>query len=254
MSSQDERAGHTDATGSHGGRHSDGTRETDIATPWWNPRRPKRSATVGAIAFLVGYVLTGVAFFIEMQSVSSDQSSSGNFVSTVIDQAVGIGGRQIVESSGGELALALRSVGWTFFSAHQIPLSGTASGLGTSASGRVDILSLAGRFQEIPLTTPLYYVLPPVCLVGAGWWLARSVHLDSPRAGFVSGAGLVAGYLPAVVVVTFLLGFSATVSAVVASATITAQPVVLRSLVFGAVYPVVFGGLGGVLAVTVRSG
>jgi hypothetical protein len=56
------------------------------------------------------------------------------------------------------------------------------------------------------------------------------------------------GYVPTVAVATLLFGFSATVSVVVASATITAQPVFLRALAFGAGYAVVFGALGGILA------
>lgn len=216
---------------------------------WWRPPNPKRSALAGLAAFLAGYLLTAVAFIVQMQSAGGDQSDSGGLVATIIDQAVGVGGRQVVASSGGELALGLRAVGWTFFSAQQIPLFGTAAGLGVSASGRVDVLSVARMAVEIPLTPMLYYAIPPLCLVGVGWWLATRQQARTLRAGAIAGGQLVVGYLPAVVVATLLLAFSATVNVVVASATITAEPVLLRALAFGTGYAVVFGGLGGVLAV-----
>ena len=219
-----------------------------VETPWWRPSDPRRAATAGLAAFLAGYVLTGIAFAVQMQSVTLDGSGSGGFVSTIIDRAVGVGGRQVVASSGGELALAVRSVGWTFFSAQQIPLFGTARGLGLSASGTVDVLSIARQAVEIPLTPPLYYLIPPVCLVGAGWWLARSSQLSSSRAAAIAGAQVVVGYLPTVLLATLLLAFSANVNLVVASATITAEPVFVRALLFGSGYAVVFGALGGVLA------
>jgi hypothetical protein len=117
-----------------------------------------------------------------------------------------------------------------------------------SASGTVDVLSIARQTVEIPLTPPLYYLIPPVCLVGAGWWLARSSPLPSSGAAAAAGAQVVVGYLPTVVVAALLLAFSANVNLVVASATITAEPVLLRALTFGSGYAVVFGALGGVLA------
>jgi hypothetical protein len=217
-------------------------------SPWWWPRSPRRTAFGGFAAFLSGYVVTAVAFVVELQSMGSTTSGSSGFVSAVIDQAVGVGGRQVVASSGGELALALRAVGWAFFSAQQIPLDGTASGLGVSAMGRVDVLTLAGEAVEIPLTPAVYYAIPPVCLAGAGWWLARTRGAATLRAGAVAGGGVVLGYLPTVVFATLLLEFSATVNVVVASASITAQPVFLRALTFGAGYALVFGALGGILA------
>jgi hypothetical protein len=246
MPAQDSHSSSSDPAGTAAVRR-DATATDD--TSWWRPPHPKRTALAGFAAFLVGYVLTGVAFAIQMQSVERPDGGSGGLVASVIDQAVGVGGRQVVASSGGELALALRSVGWTFFSAQQIPLFGTASGLGVSASGRVDVLTLAAKAVEIPLTPPLYYLIPPLCLAGGGWWLAQTRDATTMRGAALAGGQLVVGYLPAVVVATLLLRFSATVDAVVASATITAEPVLLRALVFGTGYAVVFGALGGVAAV-----
>lgn len=228
---------------------SQGTTGQDASqrSAWWL-RAPRRAGLAGLVAFLGGYVVTAVAFVVEMQSMDDTVSGSGGLVSSVIDQAVGVGGRQVVASSGGEVALVLRAVGWTFFSGQGVPLAGTASGLGVSASGRVDVLTLAGEVIEIPLTPVVYYVIPPVCLAGAGWWLARVQRASTLRTGAVAGGGVVVGYVPTVVVATLLCGFSATVSVVVASATITAQPVFPLALAFGAGYAVVFGAFGGALA------
>ena len=223
-------------------------------TPVWQLRSLRRAVAAGVTAFVVGYLLTAVAFLVEMRALSlGGDSGSGNLVSTIIDQAVGVGGRQVVASSGGELALALRSVGWTFFSAQGVPLSGTAAGLGVSASGTVDVLTLAGKAVEIPLTPPLYYLIPPLCLAATGWWLASAGPVSSMREGAVTGGLVLAGYLPCVLVATLLLAFSATVNLVVASGTITARPVLWRALVFGTGYAVVFGGLGGVVAAKIRA-
>lgn len=258
--SPDDRAGPADRDGSPAERTEEpgqqrGTaRERGDATfARWRPRHPRRAALAGVASFLLGYLLTATAFAVEMQSVQRGGSGADDFVSSVIDQAVGVGGRQVVAAAGGELAVALRAVGWTFLSAQHVPLFGTAEGLNLSASGTVDVLTIAGRVAEIPLSPALYYLIPPVCLAAAGWWFARSLPPSSSWEGAIAGAQVVVGYLPAMVVAALLLGFSGTVTLLVASATISAEPVFLRALLVGTGYPVVFGALGGVVAAKTKS-
>lgn len=218
---------------------------------WYLPQEPGRAAIAGVVSFLVGYAVTGIAFTIEMQSASGGGSGADGLLASIVDQAVGIGSRQIVATSGGELLLALRAIGWTFFSAQQIPLSGTVSGLGVTATGTVDVLSLARTSADVALTPALYYIVPPICLVLAGWWFARTRRPSTPWAGAGVGAQIAFGYLPFVLVGSLLFALSASVSFLVASARITAEPVVLRAAFFGAGYAVVFGALGGALAAKV---
>lgn len=226
------------------GAHADSGRA--VRSGWTDglPAAPRRGAIAGAGAFVVGYVLTGVAVAIELLTApGGDGSGAGGVVQSVVDQLVGIGGQQVVAASGGEIPLALRTVGWTFLSAQGVPLSGSASGFGQAVSGTVDVLTLAETVPEIPLSPPVYFLIPPVALVGAGWLLARRTGASSPSGGAAAGAQIVVGYLSCVAVASLLLGL--TVDVLVAS--VTAKPDLASAVLAGTAYAAVAGAAGGVL-------
>jgi hypothetical protein len=222
---------------------------------WRRALAPKRAALVGLVAFLAGYVLTAVAFIIEVRPLTSggDGSNTGGIVASIIDSLVGVGGQQVVNAAGGELVLALRTIGWTFLSAHWVPLTGNVSGFGQTAAGEVDLLTLAGNVAEIPLTPMVYYLIPTVCVVVAGWWLAGKTTTHSPAVGAVAGGQLIVGYLACMVLAAVLLAFSATVDILIAAPRVTAKPVLTSAMVMGSVYALVGGAAGGVVRILVRS-
>lgn len=86
-------------------------------------------------------------------------------------------------------------------------------------------------------------VLPVIALLAAGFWTARGSAPVSPVDGFTSGATVVAGYLPVLVVAIVLMS---TIGG--GSGGETGTTTILKVVLTGICYPVVVGGIGGVLA------
>ncbi|MFB6218231.1 MAG: transporter [Halobacteriaceae archaeon] len=128
-------------------------------------------------------------------------------------------------AAGGRGAPAWKVTGWAFYDAHFV---------GTRFAGRaVDLVSFAGL-------DPLYLV-PPLSLALAGGVAAYTAGARRRRTGELAGMAVAAGYLPLVVGLAVLVR-SAGVG-----------PALLRAVVVaGVVYPVAFGGTGGVLAAGLR--
>lgn len=87
-----------------------------------------------------------------------------------------------------------------------------------------------------------YSLILTAILVLAGFLLTRSIDTEN-RGPFQTGGTLVAGYFPAT-----LLG---SVSIIVTIDSVSAVQWVVPALLVGVVYPVLFGGIGGLLATRV---
>jgi hypothetical protein len=161
-------------------------------------------------------------------------------------------GRELAEqiaNSSGPAGVALsellpewyHAAGWEFLENHHVDVSASVG----EVLGSVEVV---GTYAEMLLpSASALRALPPLLLVGAGVLVA----LRRPRTGLadaaVAGAAVVVGYLPGIAAVTAVATFEVAVLGDIVLLEIS--PDVGRSvLVAGMAYPLVFGGLGGLLA------
>ncbi|QLD89480.1 hypothetical protein HWV07_10750 [Natronomonas salina] len=139
-------------------------------------------------------------------------------------------------------ASEITKVGWLFFNAHTVHLTESATFFGETmtVSGH-DFISREGASEYLTFL----HTIPPLTLVlggvlsAVGWPKTRTLSFAA-----LNGTSIAVGYCLAVIVAVFL--FSATETAFGASGTIRPAPL-YAILVGGLVYPLVFGGLGGVV-------
>jgi hypothetical protein len=161
-------------------------------------------------------------------------------------------GRELAEeiaSSSGPAGVALsellpewyHAVSWTFLENHHVDVSASVG----EVLGGVEVV---GTYAELLLpSASKLRVLPPLLLVGAGVLVAFRRPRSGPADAAVAGATVVAGYLPGIAVLTSVATFEVAVLGDIVLLEIS--PDVGRTvLVAGLAYPLVFGGLGGLLA------
>ncbi|WP_267640409.1 hypothetical protein [Haloarchaeobius amylolyticus] len=177
-----------------------------------------RSAVAGVGAFLASYVLT---FVLWTQSELPQPDSIGQALEQVIVSAV----RDSVAT--------WKAAGMVLFNGHFVQLSYE----GQLSSGSFNLIDLAGG-GLVQLT----YVVVPLALVVAGFLAARTGGVTADLAdSAVAGALVAVGYL--VVAAIGSLVFSAS-----GDGSSLSVPLVNAVVVAGVVYPVICGGLGGVVA------
>lgn len=186
----------------------------------------RRAIPVGIAAYVLGYFLTvGLAV---------------GRVDTVL--AIEVTGQHVESLPLGQLFAskppAWVVVGWLFYNAHFVPTSVPAA---DAANG---FAALTNRSLAAAVDGPLLlsYLVPPLLLLAAGFLVARTATTPGANGARNAGASVAIGYFP-----LFLLGaFVFTANA--AEARVTASPNGLRTVLFGLVYPLVLGALGGTLA------
>lgn len=173
-----------------------------------------RGALMGAVAYVLGYLLTFLVV-----------SASGS------------------GSSGDSPVPGWKLIGWYFYNGHFVNLdvSGQLGGLATS-----DLSSLVAASDSA--TVQLVYVVPVVALLVAAVLLYRQVGpLAEARDAAIAGALVVVGYLPLAVVGALVTAYTGSISIFgFEVGSVTIQPQLLPAvLLAGLVYPLVFGALGG---------
>ena len=155
----------------------------------------------GAVAFVGGLVLAGI-----LGRIDSGLDSDSDFS-------------------------LLNEVGWTFYSSHYV----------------VDIDLQLTTYNVIADGDPqlpalLFYLVPILVLVAVGFVVAKTVAMGGDAIDWaLAGATITVGYLPLIVLGTFLFEHSESV--------ITAAPQQGESLLFaGLLFPILFGAIGGVIA------
>lgn len=132
---------------------------------------------------------------------------------------------QPLADAGGRFVPAWKAAGWAFTDAHFV---GTVY-----PGGAVEMVGFAG--------VEYLYLVPPLLLLAAGGVVAFVSRVSDRRDGLVAGATVTAGYLPFAVAFALLARYANVHSSL------------LRALVVaGVVYPVAFGGLGGLAAAVLR--
>jgi len=168
-------------------------------------------AAAGAAAYLFGYLFA----YVTQQSAVEEQLAGFNFFADLF---------------GGDPIPTWQAVGWVFYNGHfvdtQIP----------SLVGGARSTNLIAQAEGGSLA--LLYVVPPVLLLLAGLVAGRVAGATEAADGAKNGAFVLAGYLPLAVIGAFLFRYS------VGDGTV-APDVVTAVLLAGAVYPGVFGAVGG---------
>jgi hypothetical protein len=175
-----------------------------------------RGAAMGAVAYLVGYLLT--------------------FLLVSLSGAGGQGGDSPVPG--------WKLVGWYFYNGHFVNLDVSGSFAGVAAS---DLSSLIAASDSA--TVQLVYVAPVVALLVASVILYRQVGpIEEISEAATAGALVVTGYLPLAVVGAVLTSYTGSISIFgLQVGSVTIQPQLLPAVVLaGLVYPLVFGALGAV--------
>jgi hypothetical protein len=171
--------------------------------------RPVGGFIYGALGYIVSFVLTTVYFFYRL-----DEITSGNIDQVLPDEP--------------------QALGWAFYNANMVEIAASAGGT---------TVQNVNYLKEIDQINPtVFYVMVAFALFLAGYSVAARVRepIAGPR-GAVAGASIVVGYLPLLFVGTIL--FEAQESGV------SAGPEVGGTLfLWGIIYTVVFGGIGGYLS------
>jgi hypothetical protein len=134
-----------------------------------------------------------------------------------------------------------KGLAWYFFDVQFVPI--------VDARG-----ARVGRFAVVEAVdspvTPLAYLAPPTALALAGWLAVRRGILDALRAPApAAGAATSLGYLLPTVALGVTSGHTVVVDLVVTEVVRTITPRIgVRFVLVSVGYPVVFGGIGGVLA------
>lgn len=183
-----------------------------------------QGGVAGLAAYVVGFVLT--------------------FVLVAIDGDLERG--DFLEQVG---ASSLDFAGWIFYNAHfvDVEVSSDIPFLSGQSSGSI-LSDSSTQFPEF-----VYYLVPIVALILAGFAVARLGSASSPADGAVAGGTILLGYLPPTVVGAFLFAASEQVGsgsggfqieASVSISVATGPAIILAGLVF----PIVLGAIGGVIA------
>jgi hypothetical protein len=168
-------------------------------------------AAAGAAAYLLGYLFA----YVTQQSAVENQLAGFNLFADLF---------------GGDPIPTWKAIGWVFYNGHfvdtQVP----------SLVGGSQLTNLISQADDGSLT--LLFVVPPVLLTVAGLAVSRVAGATEPVDGAKAGAFVLAGYLPLAVLGAFLFRYS------VGDGTV-APDLVTAALLAGAVYPAVFGAVGG---------
>lgn len=168
---------------------------------------------LGIAAYLLGYATTYALLFIEAGGSLDDYlSPNSEFV--------------------------LEPVGWVFYGAHNVRLS--ATNLGTSQN--VNYLLNAHDALDMAIPTLVYYAVPVVVLVLAGYLAANRVDARTVTVGILAGASIVFGYL----IMAYLGAYFLEV--IVRRSRYVKPDIRTTILLIGLAYPIVFGAIGGAIA------
>ncbi|WP_277543631.1 hypothetical protein [Haloarcula laminariae] len=174
----------------------------------------------GLIYGVIAYV---IAFIASIAYLITQQAETGQELQNVYQFESGTG-------TGSELVINI--LGWIFYNAQMVPVQIT---------GRDGSQITVNLLEEVGIGNPLVYnAIPALVLVVFGLILAQRASATSAISGFLAGAALIVGY--GVLAVGGALFFRIT------RLGLTYQlPLSNAVLVVGIAYPLISGGLGGVL-------
>ncbi len=215
----------------------------------------KRGAIFGAGAWAFGVVLTAILSWIEFRETTSALSSMGDSGD--------------VEELSEFLPSAFDTVGFMFYNAHFVNVGFdfgvvgawmnlvrgdvTVTGLATSqaAPGGLTWTTELERLLDVlvgTVPTVVWLLVPVATLAWGGYMVASRSDVVDATEGAKAGASVVVGYAVLAVAGTFLFTWRLSPSGEAVELAIRPQLTMAAGLM-GVVYPAVFGGLGGWVAV-----
>lgn len=168
------------------------------------------AAAAGAVAYLLGYLVT----YVTQGGIVEERLRGFNVVAGLF---------------GADPIPVWKAVGWLFYNAHLVETR--IPGLGGPRTINFVAEAEAGA-------VPLLYLLPPAVLLGTGAAVALLGGVDAPDAGGVAGLLVVLGYLPLAVGGALAVGYP------IGEGQVGPDLVTAVGLA-GLVYPAVFGAVGG---------
>jgi hypothetical protein len=166
-------------------------------------------AGAGVGVYLLGYLVS----YVWLSGSVEERLEGYNFVAQLF---------------GGEPIAVWQGVGWLFYNAHFVDTR--VEGFGGTQSQNFIAGGDGGAIT-------LMYLVPIVLLLAAGVVTARVADADDASAGATAGAAVAIGYFPLALIGRFLFSYQGS----------AAPTLVTAVLLAGAVYPLVFGAVGGAL-------
>lgn len=168
-------------------------------------------AAAGAVAYALGYLFA----YITQASAIEERLSEFNVFADLF---------------GGDPVPTWKAVGWVFYNGHFVDTRVP------SLVGGSQLTNFVSQADGALLS--LLFVVPPVLLVAAGFAASRIAEASEPVDGAKAGALVLVGYLPLAAIGVVLFRYA------VGDGTV-APDLVTAVLLAGAVYPAVFGAVGG---------
>ena len=176
-------------------------------------------AVAGVTAYVLGYLVT---FLLHRSNVEE--------VTEIVNA--------IADVFGGDTVSTWEGIGWLFYNGHLVDTMVDGPFGGEQA---VDFINSADGASFTAL-----YAVPILLLIVAGAALVLVAGVESPLDGAITGMLTVLGYFPLAVAGVFVFAYSA--------GDVSMQPDLITGvLLAGVVYPLLFGGIGGVLGSAVQS-
>lgn len=176
-----------------------------------------QGAVFGAVAFVVGYVITLILVAV---------AEADEFTDELIETA-----------------------GWIYYNAQfaDVTSSVDAGDFGEAESESFNIVrgdGFLGEGTSLDVPAIVYHLIPVLVLLGAGFAIARYVDAKTPQEGAIAGATIVIGTTVLAILGTFI--FTVTISFIVE---FSASPDLAEGILFvGIGFPLVFGAIGGAIA------
>jgi hypothetical protein len=200
------------------------TQSESRSLPW------TEGSVLGALAFAAGY---GVLYLVKSSAINDYISSSAGMLSSY-----GIGGTPPT----------WKFAGWLYYTAHNLELEIAASAAGQSQT-------TTQSMQSNPVWDGWLLALPAIALIAAGAYVTYSRHIRDSETAAKYGVTVIPGYFAAVVAGAFVFAWTIQVSGGGVTGELSMKPPLTNAaLIAGVIYPVVFGGIGGIVGSKLGNG
>ncbi len=209
------------------------TREEESDSPW-EPLRAVLAVPAGllegVVTVVAAWLFVGMIFLFE---IGGDIENFAEAVGAPTGTSLG----QALEAFSTEELLVgvAKLISWMFAGAHQVAVDVDAANVTGSANIVTELSDTGGWVTPI-----LYWIVPPILLLYGGYQLSRAKTEASVLRSVGTGAMIAIGYALAAVVIAWVSSIDAS------GATVGVDPLLFGAI--AALYAVVFGGIGGLVA------